>query len=331
MQNECRPEEILETDDMLEKLRKLDIAKKYFGYKHLTEYLQRDPTDLELGEEYERQFSHLTLHRRPHSYEEALAWKDVIRRAKAVGIDELQAMVEDHIESIDLQDSWVEEDLKGKSPEEIDKWFGYINSPTTPKSPVRYSCNCQEDLLCWIHSQTRIKGCQYILTSEKILEALAGCTVELVIHKPEWMSRPKKDWKRSQLNTWKTYNKWFPRIKDKEGNCGIYLLEEDYDEYGYPMIMHQKWLLGKRLLIEEWHPGNIKEELWEDNLVCGSFNLSKQASKHLESLFFLDNLEKLTNESCDSSTNGILEFSLNLEADFAFLKSQSIHWNSIGE
>ena len=58
---------------------------------------------------------------------------------------------------------------------------------------------------------------------------------------------------------------------------------------------------------------------------------SEQASKHLESLFFLDNLEKLTNESCDSSTNGILEFSLNLEADFAFLKSQSIHWNSIGE
>ena len=162
---------------------------------------------------------------------------------------------------------------------------GEIQPPTFPESPIRYSVDCQHDLVDWINWQNRIYGCQYFLTSTPIMEELAKQRCELIIHEQDWWTNENQT--KWQQETWELICDYYPLIKDEEGT-GIYILPAG--ETG--KLMHQKRLIGERILDAEFD-----YEYWEHNLACGSFNLTKSGNQHLESLFFIDNINSLSNSA----------------------------------
>ena len=306
-------------------MRKIIYTRIYEGIK---EHLGREPTNLELGENSRSPISYRI--NTPSTYEEAKHWKEAIRRIRKYGIDKFETNVDKFIAFKDELSAKHEIQTQGLSHEERYTKFDYLKAPSFPLQPIRYSTECLKDLLSWIPRQDKIFGCQYYLTSQEICEALSKVPTELVLHQHHWMSIPRSEWSKQDTkirnNILNKMNALLHNIRDEKGDCGVWFLPSTKSSEGRELLMHQKWLIGRRVL----HENNLGEPHWEHNLVCGSFNLTELAPNHIESLFFADNLNKLTNRQ-DEKLGSIYDFIDNLDADFLFLKQQSISWEALRE
>lgn len=316
------------TEDTIKELfrrRKIINTQIYEGLK---EYLDREPTNLELGKSSRAGISYRI--NTPSTYEEANYWKEAIRRIRKYGIDKFENSVNKFIAFKDDLSEKRATKTQGFSLEEKYLKHDYLKAPSFPLQPIRYSTECLKDLLSWIPRQDKIFGCQYYLTSEAICQALSKVPTELVLHQHHWMSIPRSEWNEKDTkirnNILNKMNALLHNIRDDKGDCGVWFLPCTKSSEGRELLMHQKWLIGCRDLYHYFKD----DPNWEHNLVCGSFNLTELAPNHIESLFFVDNLDKLTNKQ-DEKLGSIYDFIDNLDADFLFLKQQSISWEALRE
>lgn len=243
----------------------------------------------------------------------------------------------------------------------ICKERSWANKPSGKQGePIVFSTNCISDLLKWIPRQENgITGCQFHLWSKSILEEMSKVPCEIVVNEEKWMTNPEDN-----MTAFKNARKWYPKILNKEGRSGIYVLpKKTCIGDRYPSIMHEKWLLGSRDLImrpmiqeaEDCFAANndnyFRDYFTEHNLVCGSFNITDGAVKNYESLFFIDHIEGLHNSSLerqdyplktaqnslaymdkeDEAISYIEESNpliTRLRSSFDYMKSMSIQWEA---
>lgn len=163
--------------------------------------------------------------------------------------------------------------------------------------------DCYEAINDWLASASYVYGCQYELTEQLVLEALSRIeNVFLVVNAFGWMSKPEKSSHRHKLEAMKY---WYPRIgesmgwvKDGDGyvvrkKCGIRVFNN-----GDPMIsMHEKWMFDRG----------------SGSAIYGSFNMTENAKRNIESVLCLSSL----------ADNHIQSF----WSDFGWLEKRSVPWS----
>lgn len=151
--------------------------------------------------------------------------------------------------------------------------------------------NIEEALIEEINKHTLIVGCVAWLTSEPILEALQGKSVQFVLQQEDWLRPDSDDWTMQKQR----------RLYDKLTGINNYIASVDYCRWGpiapiylcgkpktktrYQPRMHHKFILfGNEY--EYAIPNECFDLMW-----TGSYNITKNATHSLENGIFIKNAE----------------------------------------
>ena len=170
------------------------------------------------------------------------------------------------------------------------------------KARLARRVDCYEAIIDWLNSASYVYGCQYELTEQLVLEALSRIeNVFLIVNAFGWMSTPEK---RSQRHKLEAMKYWYPRIgesvgwiKDGDGyvvqkKCGVRVFNS-----GNTMIsMHEKWMFDRG----------------SGSAIYGSFNMTENAKRNIESVLCLSSLDGSHIQSFWS--------------DFGWLEKRSVPW-----
>ena len=198
-----------------------------------------------------------------------------------------------------------------------------------PQEPIEYVINCVEFMRKWIEQQEYIYGTQFYLYNEEVLQRLAEKRGRIVVFANDWMLYPKSRDTCSKRNNWETICKWYPRFTSQnpttgEPCSGIYIYESTIEN----ALMHQKMFFGSRR--PSTTPSDCNGYFTIESLLIGSFNISYNAPRSIENLFYISDLANTISRYKEEGSS-YAKLKSDLMADLDYLVELSTPWEMFYE